>query len=132
MYANTTVWGPMFLMGLFGLSEKFRGQNALYIEHVISNAMIPALLYAEYMILAAAIDTGKWTDYLKLGLFSLYNLTIYGIMLIDGQAAIYYLYDFESEWADTELIPSLFYLLGWTEHTPRYPTEDDFYGEGNY
>ena len=46
MYTFVGVWGPMFLFGLFGLSGLATSETSFYIEHMISNLMYPAHIYA--------------------------------------------------------------------------------------
>lgn len=37
MYANASLWGPMFLLGLSSLSEFLETYTYLYIKHLYSN-----------------------------------------------------------------------------------------------
>ena len=48
MIAHSAVWAPMFLFGALALSEVLSPIGALYIEHALSNMMIPAYLYGAY------------------------------------------------------------------------------------
>ena len=48
MIANSAVWGPMFIFGVFSLSDLLTPVTSLYIEHMLSNMMIPAALFGAY------------------------------------------------------------------------------------
>ena len=49
MLAFGAVWGPFVLLGVMSLWSEDNGAiSALWIEHGISNLMIPAYLYAGY------------------------------------------------------------------------------------
>ena len=57
---NTVVWGPMFALGVLSLSDLIPAAASLYIEHMISNLLIPAYLYSSYLIYEVAIFEGDW------------------------------------------------------------------------
>eukprot|EP00354_Favella_ehrenbergii_P003613 CAMPEP_0170472914 /NCGR_PEP_ID=MMETSP0123-20130129/14889_1 /TAXON_ID=182087 /ORGANISM="Favella ehrenbergii, Strain Fehren 1" /LENGTH=215 /DNA_ID=CAMNT_0010741549 /DNA_START=514 /DNA_END=1161 /DNA_ORIENTATION=+ len=117
MTANAFVWGPMFLMGLFALSDLLRQTTARYIQHMLSNWMLPATLYSYYLLLDVSIDTGKAAEYFKFAGFFLVSFISVAGFYTEGTNAMYFLLDGKSKYADPELVPSLFYLLNWSEHT---------------
>ena len=63
MLGSAAVWGPMFLLGVFALSEFQRLATSRLIEHWVSNLMIPMYLYSLYLLLSVAVHTGDWLDY---------------------------------------------------------------------
>jgi len=119
MMTSAAVWGPMFLMGIFALSDMFRVPASRYIEHGLSNLMVPAAAYSGYLLLSVAVDSGWVSEYLKFaGAMATFVLTI-GEQRLYGTRAMYYLIDGLSPHADEYLTPSIFYLLNWSEHTER-------------
>jgi hypothetical protein len=59
MYVFAAVWGPMTLIGLFNLSEIFKGVGSLYIEHVISNMIVPASIFGDILLYQVAVFTDE-------------------------------------------------------------------------
>lgn len=116
---NIVVWGPMFLLGIFSLSDLLRPVTALYIQHGISNLHSPAYLFGAYKLFELAVSTGELKDTLVLTGFLIESLIAHELQRVRGAYAMYYLIDGDSEYADDELFPSIFYLLGWVEHVPR-------------
>ena len=73
------VWGPVFALGLFGLSEFLMVPLGLYIEHGLTNLYIPALIYGFYQLYSIVIETGeKYDRYALFGYFSVIS-TVVGI-----------------------------------------------------
>lgn len=60
MYGNAAAWGPMFLLGLTSLSEIFEGSASFYIEHGLSNLMMPAYLWGVYALWEAYVADMTW------------------------------------------------------------------------
>ena len=118
MFVFLGVWGPIFLFGMFSLSDLIGSVTNFFVEHWLSNLMLPAYLYAAYLIFEFSVITGwkkNWT------LFSgfLAGSTFFWLLQVSyGTYAMYYL-KYNSKENDTELWPSLFYLLKWISHTPR-------------
>ena len=79
MMVNTAVWGPMFLLGLFSLSEFVESITAGFIEHVLSNLFIPAYLYGAYAFYEMAVFEETWQGWAGLGLYSLLSYISYRI-----------------------------------------------------
>lgn len=67
---HSIVWGPMFLLGLLGLSDVLRLTNSRLIEHYISNLHIPMYLVGTVLLLTVAADSSYWLDWLMLGLYA--------------------------------------------------------------
>lgn len=70
---NAGIWGPMFFFGILSLSDKMNPSTSIYIEHVLSNAMIPAYLYELYLLFEVAVyDEGEgWAMWSKLSVWFL-------------------------------------------------------------
>ena len=52
---NSGIWGPMFFFGILSLSDMMNTSTSIYIEHVLSNAIIPAYLYELYLLFEVAV-----------------------------------------------------------------------------
>ena len=128
VYLNSAIWGPMFGFGILSLSDLITPITSLYIEHGISNLVIPAYLYGAYLFYEVAVYEESGTSWAEFGSWILISIYTYIFQRISGSSAQYYLRPNE-EYADSELRPSLFYLLGWAEHEPRV---DYDYGYGYY
>ncbi len=77
-------------------------------------------LYGTFKLLTKAVDSSSdWLNWLMFALYALVSAGIGAITFQTGSDAQYYLIDAKSEWADSLLYPSLFYLINWIEHTPR-------------
>jgi len=120
MVGNAFVWGPMFLLGMLSLSDLMRTVTSLYIEHLISNLQFPIYVYSMFLLSGVAIQTDDWYQWMLAGLYSIFTIVSFGIQVYNGANAMYYLIDGKSKHADSSLSPSLFYLLGWQEHSERY------------
>ena len=128
MVGSAAVWGPMFLLGILSLSNLVRRVTSLYIEHMLSNLMIPMFLYSGYLLYSVGVQTGEQADYLKLGAWLVVSMISFGTQTAYGTDAQYFLVDGKSKWADYSLVPSIFYLLNWVEHTERIYPSDSSYG----
>ena len=69
MYVNAAVWGSMFILGIFALSDAFRNVTALHIEHMLSNLMWPAYLYGIYQMYDSAVGSDGSSEWIKLIVF---------------------------------------------------------------
>ena len=66
MLVYAGVWGPIFLLGIFSLSDFLKSVTSFFIEHWLSNLMLPAYLYGLYLFFEfATISGGKdiWYDF---------------------------------------------------------------------
>ena len=45
---HIVTWAPVVLLGWISLSNGLRGLTAIFIEHILSNAMLPAYIYSLY------------------------------------------------------------------------------------
>jgi len=79
MIGSAAVFGPMFLLGLFALSDVLRLATSRLIEHWISNLMAPLCFFSLYQLLSLAISSGDWADYTILGVYFIYSLILMGI-----------------------------------------------------
>ena len=127
MYVNAAVWGPMFILGIFALSDAFRNVTALHIEHMLSNLMWPAYLYGVYQMYDTAVGSDGSSEWIKLIVFMITCLITEQRFQNNGTNAMYFLRS-NHKYADNRLYPSLFYILNWIEHDERhYPGDDDYY-----
>ena len=124
MTYNAAAFGPMFILGLFNLSDQIPTAGSLYIEHGLSNLMIPAYLLSIYELYGVAVFTGDKSSWYMLAAFTLASFIAFSIFTGTGTEAMYYLRPNPNN-DDRELIPSIFYILKWTEHAER--TEYDPY-----
>lgn len=122
---NFVVWAPTFLVGLFGLSEILMPVVAFWFEHVLSNLMWFAYLRAAYLMVEVAILEGNSEHWLKFGGWFIMNWIIYSGQVSTATTAINFL-NYNEEYYDEYLRPSLFYLLKWIEHTPRSEHENHY------
>ena len=53
---NVVTWGPLFVLGVFNLSEFMGGLSAFYIEYIWSNLYFPAYLAGFYLMTSNAIQ----------------------------------------------------------------------------
>lgn len=118
MNLNIIVWGPMLSLGMLALSDVLPASASFYIQHGLSNLMIPAHIYGAYMLYELAISEGTWIDWSLLPYYALSSLAITAAQMRYGSDAMYFLLE-SPHHADRQLYPSLFYLLNWIEHTPR-------------
>ena len=132
MIGHAAVWGPMFLMGLLSLSDVLNPVTSVYIEHGLSNLMIPASIYSAYLLYQVAADgpaddsDPQWPGWAKLGTYIIVQGALLGVQVTHGASAMYYLNEGRSKWADSLLLPSFVYALKWREHNPRH--HNDYYG----
>ena len=124
MFVNTTIWGPMFILGILSLSDYFKPATALYIQYVLSNLYIPAYLYGTFKMWESAVWEETWNGFLKWGLYLFVNLITLLIQIIGAKSAQYWLLE-DLEYTDTMFVPSLFYTLGSNEHTLK--SEGSYY-----
>ena len=71
MVGHSLVWGPMFILGLLGLSEVLGDVNSRLIEHWVSNLHIPMYIYGTVKLLTVAIDTSAAYDWIIFGVYAL-------------------------------------------------------------
>ena len=116
-------WGPTFVIGLLNLSEIVMPVGAFWIEHVLSNLMIPAYLRNTYLLLEVAILEEDQEHWWKLLGWLFMTWIIYSAQVSIGTEAINFL-KYNDEYYDDLLRPSLFYILKWIEHTPREEEHD--------
>ena len=77
VYLNSAVWGPMFGFGILSLSDLFQPVTSLYIEHGISNLVIPAYLYGAYLFYEVAVYEESGTSWAEFGIWILINIYSY-------------------------------------------------------
>ena len=131
MVGHSLVWGPMFILGILGLSEVLESVNSRLIEHWVSNLHIPMYIYGTVKLLTVAIDSSAAYDWVIFGVYTLLSGVNGAIQMLNGTDAQYFLIEGKSKWADQILYPSLFYLINWIDHTPRY-FQNDYYGGYGY
>lgn len=117
MYVFAAVWGPMFLIGFFNLSEVLKGIGSFYIEHVISNMLFPANIFADILLYQVAVFTDEISMKWILAGSVLSSFITYFTQVGAGADAQYYLK--LSKYDDGVLLPSIFYAFGWFYHDLR-------------
>ena len=118
-YVSLGLFGPYLLIGLFNLSDILSGLGAFYIEHVIGNLYIPAFIYMAWQYFSLIVQEEEWNYVVAFAAYIFYQWWVFLFMMLNGTNAMYYLNDAQSNHADRELYPSLFYLINWLEHTAR-------------
>ena len=114
----------MFLFGILSLSDLIQPITSLYIEHAISNLIIPAYIYGAYLFYEVAIYDESWESWAEFGIWCLFSLYGYLIQRFVGIEAQYFLRMPSEDYEDGALRPSIFYWLGWAEHEPK---QNDYY-----
>ena len=115
MYVNAAVWGPTFILGIFALSDVLKNITALHIEHMLSNLMWPAYIYSIYQMYNTAVGSEGWSEWIKLLVLFIISSITESAFYSSGTRAMYFLRE-NYKYADTNLYPSLFYILNWIEH----------------
>ena len=123
MWANVTavfliVWSPIFVFGMFSLFNLIGSVTNFFVEHWLSNLMLPAYLLADFLIFHFSVRTGWSKNWTLFGGF-LSGSTFFWLLQVKfGTNAMYFL-KYNSKENDKKLWPSLLYLLKWISHTPR-------------
>jgi len=102
---------------LLALSGIFPSIAKFWIEHVWSNFEWVVNGYAIYMFFDGNISTGWTIGYIFLQLF------LWALAYFFGMGSITFL-DRDYPYLDSVLRPSIFYILGLSEHKEQYPFED--------
>ena len=90
----------------------------LYIQHILSNLMIPAYLFATFKLYEVAMFEDSNTNWRLFFGASIVNLITFSMQFYGfGTPAQYQLVD--SDYADDWLYPSIYYGLNWYGHIPR-------------
>ena len=118
MQSFIIVWGPMFLLGLFSLSDLMMVPTALYIEHMLSNLYIPAFIYGFYHMFALLVDRGDKIDKWGLAGYLFVAFTLGGVQFSLGTEAMDHLNP-NLPYRDYVLAPSIFYIFGWITHQTK-------------
>ena len=116
---------------MVNLSEILQPVGAFWIEHVLSNLMIPAYLRNTYLLLEVAMVEGTQSNWWKLLGWLFWTWIIYSAQVSTGTRAMNYLM-YNDEYYNERLRPSLFYFLKWIEHTPRHDDEGELDGTYYY
>ena len=113
---HTALWLPLSIMfGLFFWQGWFQSWIIFYIEHLISN--LNWIAYAQSVMFfasAALTDSSVWA-YVSMGGYLFVATVLYTIEFNYGTSAIRYLDN--DYYLDPKLLPSIFYLVGLTEHS---------------
>ena len=125
MNVNTYVWGPLFILGIISLSEVFESATALYIEHGLSNLIIPAYIYGIYKTWESAVFEQESIDWWIF--WGWLFVSIYTFSKFQGTAVVCMRYLNGYPYLDDGLKPSIAYLLNWTEHGPLAKETDEWY-----
>ena len=94
---------------------------AFYLEHVMSNAIIPSMIYNAYLLYEYLVNVDEAEDdnaLKRLIAWIAINPLFYALQSGAGTEAIYYL-KVDEENDDAWLWPSLFYILNWVDHSSR-------------
>jgi len=100
LVGHSLVWGPMFILGILGLSEVLEVANSRLIEHWVSNLHIPMYIYGTVKLLTVATDSGAAYDWIIFGVYVLLSIVNGAIQMLNGTDAQYFLIDSKSKWAD--------------------------------
>ena len=108
------LYGIQFLLSLVSLSEFLYPVTAFYFEHVVSNAMIPLHLFVIYKVVEVAVVTdGLWQ--MRTAWIVFFNMIATYFAFAYNTYALYFLKTDET-YQDEWLLPSIFYLFGWSSH----------------
>ena len=119
-----STWGLTFIIGLVNLSEVLMPVGAFWIEHVLSNLMLPAYWRSFYLLFKLAVLEQDQEYWWKLLGWLFIEWIIYVFQVDYGTQAMNYL-KYNDKYYNKVLRPSLFYILKWIEHTPR--SDEDGY-----
>lgn len=123
MFVNVVTWGPMVILGLFALSDVIPYAGYLYLRHGLSNLMIPAHIYAAYLLFEFAVNESDWQSWAKFVVFVIHGLSFFSLQFNNGTDAMYAMYE-DPNYNDYNLYPSIFYFLNWIEHNARNDQDD--------
>ena len=120
VWIQGAIYGPIFLFGLFALSDVLGAVFSLYLEHIISNFFIAGSLGGLYFLYVIATFDGWKTDYNRVKFVAWLIANIYlniGVGIFGAEAMNYTReivnYDEEFLW------PVVFYFLRWLSHNDR-------------
>ena len=119
--AHASLWGMSTLLFVVSYFGAFKSFKVSFIEHVISN-----LNWMVYLgtIVALTIDGAQANDsqsYYEMAVYAMiFGGGAFTLELINGMGAIKYL-DPDYPYDDLVLLPSIFYTLGFAEHTWAFP-----------
>ena len=115
-----SLWGATTFLFFLHLATDWADLfYAFHIEHILSN--LNWLAYSGGLVLLSveAFQSGDFQGYLEMTIYGLFFVCgIFVVELMSGVKAIQILNP-EYPYDDVLLLPSLWYLLGWTTHTNR-------------
>ena len=131
------VWVPGTLLGFIAFSG-FGALYSFYLEHILSNAIIPAFLVTTYYLFQVAVHYNYFSpedEYadskhiLFLSIYAAVAAEAYWLqMYLWGPDAMYYTAN-DPDTDEDIILPSIFYLLRWAYQTPRVSCAEYTYVE---
>ena len=115
--AHEALWGTAFTLNLLALTGIFPVLAKFWLEHIWSNLEWVVNGYGIYLLIDADVG-GGWVF-----MYIFMQLIWWAMTSFLGMGAITFL-DRDYPYLDTTLSPSIFYLLGISEHVEQYPFED--------
>ena len=115
--AHEFLWGFAFFFNILALTGIFPVVAKFWLLHIWSNLEWVVNIYGIIMLFDGDVG-GGW-----IFMYGFFQLIWWALTAFLGMGAVTFL-DRDYPYLDTTLIPSIFYLLGLSEHVEQYPFED--------